>query len=196
MDTKIIFSILEILGLIFGLIYIYYQYKASYKLWIYGLIMSICYILVFLHAEVYYWATLNLYNLIIQVFSIWNLKKGGQDTTPLGERVSPIPVKYYPLVILAIAILSLPLSYIAIHYLNSPIPVPEAISTAISIVAMVILARYYIEHWILWIIVDIFYTVYNITLGLYFTSFLYLVYTIVAIMGYIKWRKLARKKVE
>ncbi len=75
------------------------------------------------------------------------------------------------------------LSIVAIKYLDSEIPIPEAISTAMSIVAMYLLSKKYIEHWLLWIVVDVFYMIYNVVLGLYPTLVLYIVYTIVAIMG-------------
>jgi nicotinamide mononucleotide transporter len=86
------------------------------------------------------------------------------------------------------------LSIIAQKFTDSPIPIPEGISTAMSFVAMYLLAKKYMEHWLIWIVVDLFYIVYNAYLGLYGTTILFVVYTIVAVFGYFKWRKLFNEK--
>ena len=62
-----------------------------------------------------------------------------------------------------------------------------------SIVAQFLLAKKYIENWILWIIVDIVAIAIYVQLGLYYTAFLFLVYIGLCIFGWISWTK-ARKK--
>ena len=184
-----IFQILESLGAFIGFFYLYYQYKANPKLWIYGMFMSILYIIVFFHAKVYFWAAINVYYLVIQLYSIFNWNKVKQsDDTPTG--IKRFPIKKIWILVLITAVLSFVLSIIAIKYLDSEIPIPEAISTAMSVVAMYLLSKKYIEHWLIWIVVDFFYMIYNVVLGLYPTMVLYVVYTIVAVMGFFKWRQL------
>lgn len=184
-----IYQILETLGALVGFVYLYYQYKANPKLWIYGMFMSILYIIVFFHAKVYFWAAINVYYLIIQLYSIfnWNKIKSTDDTPSDLKR---FPLKKIWVLVIVIAVLSFILSIVAIKYLDSEIPIPEAISTAMSIVAMYLLSKKYIEHWLLWIVVDVFYMIYNVVLGLYPTLVLYIVYTVVAVMGFFKWREL------
>lgn len=184
-----IFQILESLGAFIGFFYLYYQYKANPKLWIYGMFMSILYIIVFFHAKVYFWAAINVYYLVIQLYSIFNWNKVKQsDDTPTG--LKRFPIKKIWILVLITTVLSFVLSIIAIKYLDSEIPIPEAISTAMSVVAMYLLSKKYIEHWLIWIVVDFFYMIYNVVLGLYPTMVLYVVYTIVAVMGFFKWRQL------
>lgn len=184
-----IYQILEWLGAFVGFFYLYYQYKANPKLWFYGMIMSILYIIVFFHAKVYFWAAINVYYLIIQLYSIFNWSKiNKNEDTPTG--LKRFPIKKIWILFLIMSILSVILSLIALKYLDSKIPIPEAISTAMSLVAMYLLSKKYIEHWLLWIVVDVFYMIYNVVLGLYPTMILYIVYTIVAVMGFFKWREL------
>jgi len=184
-----IYQILETLGALVGFVYLYYQYKANPKLWIYGMFMSILYIIVFFHAKVYFWAAINVYYLVIQLYSIFNWSKiNKNEDAPTG--LKRFPVKKMWILVIVIAVFSFILSIIALKYLDSEIPIPEAISTAISIVAMYLLSKKYIEHWLLWIVVDVFYMIYNVVLGLYPTLVLYIVYTVVAVMGFFKWREL------
>jgi nicotinamide mononucleotide transporter len=187
------YQILEWLGAAIGFIYLYYQYKANPKLWIFGGIMSIIYITVYLHAKVYFWAAINVYYLCIQLYSTYNWEKLNQKEDS-SSGISHFPVQKRAFLLLFTATLSVVLSIIAIKFTDSPIPIPEGISTAMSFVAMYLLAKKYMEHWLIWILVDVFYTFYNAVLGLYGTTLLYVAYTVVAVMGYFKWRKLYKNQ--
>ena len=65
----------------------------------------------------------------------------------------------------------------------------DAFTTAGSIVATWMLARKMLEHWLLWIVIDL------VSLGmylykeLYLTAFLFLVYTVMAVVGFREWKK-------
>ena len=69
----------------------------------------------------------------------------------------------------------------------------DNITTAIFFVAMWLMARRKIESWIFWIIGDL------ITVPLYFykgltiSSFQYIIFTVLAILGYISWKKILLK---
>jgi nicotinamide mononucleotide transporter len=62
-------------------------------------------------------------------------------------------------------------------------------STALSIVAMWMLSRKLVEQWLIWLVVDM------ISVGLYLykgiplTAGLYTIYSILAIAGYLRWKK-------
>lgn len=183
------YQILEWLGAAIGFIYLYYQYKANPKLWIFGGIMSIIYITVYLHAKVFFWAGINMYYLCIQMYSIYNWKKINQQDDP-SAGILHFPASKWIYLLIFTAALSVILSVIAIKFTDSPIPIPEGISTAMSFVAMYLLAKKYMEHWLIWIVVDVFYTIYNAVLGLYGTTLLYVAYTVVAVLGYFKWRQM------
>ena len=55
---------------------------------------------------------------------------------------------------------------------------------------MWMLARKYIEQWWVWIVVDVVSAGLYIYKELYFTSALYLLYAIIAIFGYRKWKEM------
>jgi nicotinamide mononucleotide transporter len=69
----------------------------------------------------------------------------------------------------------------------------DGISTALSIVGMWMLAKKYYQQWILWIIVEPIVIATSLQAEMYATALLYVVYTVIAIMGYIKWKKEALK---
>ncbi|QGM92411.1 hypothetical protein GIR35_15030 [Enterococcus faecalis] len=49
----------------------------------------------------------------------------------------------------------------------------DSASATLSIVALYLMGRKVIEHWVLWVIADVIFVVYFIHLGLYLSSALY-----------------------
>ena len=76
------------------------------------------------------------------------------------------------------------------RFTDSPVPWGDAFTTALSILAMWMLAQKYLEQWGVWMVVN------AVSAALYFwkgmtpTAVTYVVYTIVPIFGYIKWRRM------
>jgi nicotinamide mononucleotide transporter len=89
-------------------------------------------------------------------------------------------------------VIDVAITYILIQYTNSTVPYADAFTTSLSIIAMWMLSRKYVEQWLVWLVVDI------ITCGLYIykeipiTGSLYTVYSCLAIVGYLRWRKLIK----
>lgn len=68
---------------------------------------------------------------------------------------------------------------------------PDSFGLVFSFVAQIIMVKQYTETWFIWLVVDAVYTVLYATQGLWFTSILYFVFTLVAIRGWLQWgRKL------
>ena len=81
------------------------------------------------------------------------------------------------------------IEYILEQHTDSPVPIGDAFTTALSITATRMLARKIIEHWWLWVIIN------SVSLGLYLykglypTSVLFVFYTTMSFVGYYQWRK-------
>ena len=75
---------------------------------------------------------------------------------------------------------------------DSTVPVSDAFTTALSIIALWALARKYAEQWLMWLVVDAVCCALYIYKGIPFKAAIYGLYTLVAILGYRKWLALAR----
>ena len=67
-------------------------------------------------------------------------------------------------------------------------PWADAFTTALSVVALWMLARKYVEQWLVWIAADAACAALYAYKGLWPTAVLYLLYTVIAIAGYRKWK--------
>jgi nicotinamide mononucleotide transporter len=71
----------------------------------------------------------------------------------------------------------------------------DTLTTALFFVGMWLMAKRKIENWLLWIVADIISVPLYFYKGLTFSSIQFLLFTIIAILGYIEWRKLLQKQI-
>ena len=84
------------------------------------------------------------------------------------------------------------IAWILINFTDSDVPWWDAFTTALSIIGMWMLARKYLEQWWVWIVVDVVCVGLYIYKGLYFTSGLYALYSVIAVFGWLNWKRLMK----
>ncbi len=180
---------IEVFGALTGLIYIYFSIKEKIWLWPTGIITSAIYIYVFFISKFYADMSLQIYYLIISIYGWIYWKK--------GSKKEKLPIIHTPLKIALILsvitfILFWIMAFVLKNYTDSPVPYWDAFTTALSITATYMLARKYIEQWLLWIIVDSVSACLYFYKQLYATVILFIVYTILAIAGFLQWKKIMK----
>lgn len=83
--------------------------------------------------------------------------------------------------------------YVLVAYTNSTVPLLDAFTNALSFVGLWALARKYVEQWLFWIAVDVVCCYLYVVKGIPFKAGLYGLYVVIAVMGYLKWKGLAKK---
>ena len=192
---------LEIIGTLVGLIYLWLEYKASIWLWVANVVMPAIYVMVYYEAGLYADFGINIYYLIISFYGIYYWWKGRKQsrTEQTKKREEELPITHTPmqtwkqLLIVSIALLVV-IAFILIQYTDSTVPWMDSLTTALSIVAMWMLARKYVEQWLVWIVVDALSAGLYIYKELYFTAGLYALYTVIAYFGYKEWIRLMNKQ--
>ncbi|MDD2323544.1 MAG: nicotinamide riboside transporter PnuC, partial [Bacteroidales bacterium] len=75
------------------------------------------------------------------------------------------------------------------EYMQSYLPYTDSFTTAMFLIAMILMARKKVENWVYWIIGDVVSIPLYLVKGLVFTGFQYLVFLIIAFMGYVAWKR-------
>lgn len=178
---------IELIGAILGFVYIFLSIRQHIFTWPVGLITSALYVYVFLVSKFYADMLLQVYYVVVSIYGWYHWLKGN----PKAEqqlKVSRTPRKLYlPLLGVSLALFLLFLFGLK-YYTDSPVPFGDSLTTALSIVATWMLARKYLEHWLIWIFVDFFSAFLYGFKGLWPTVILFLVYTIMAALGYRSWK--------
>ena len=178
----------EIIAAILGLAGIGLQIKQSHWYWLTSILMVLLYIYVFYQAKFYADMSFQVYYLIISIYG-WYLWLTKRETDESKLTVNRLSSKSLFFSIIVSAILFGIIYLVLKRFTDSPIPIGDAFTTALSITATWLLAKKYIENWIFWIIVDAVSTALYIYKGLYPTAILFTVLTVLAFVGFFKWRK-------
>lgn len=93
------------------------------------------------------------------------------------------------LCVAASALLWLALGIFLSRFTSTDVPWSDGLTTALSIVATVLLGRKYIENWLLWLIVNAVSMGLFAFKGLWLTFALYGLFWVMAVLGWLAWRK-------
>jgi len=178
----------EVTAAILGIIYIFLSIRQNILTWPVGLLTSALYIYVFFVSKFYADMALQGYYVVVSFYG-WYLWLRGNEKEDANLEVSSTPRHFWIWLALASLGSFLLIEFVLQHYTDSPIPVGDAITTALSLVATWMLARKYLEHWLIWIFVDALSTALYAFKGLWPTVILFSVYTVMAVAGYFQWRK-------
>lgn len=115
-----------------------------------------------------------------------------------GGSSEELPIKFFPrrLILRTLGFFLLAWAatyYVLVAYTNSTVPLLDAFTNALSFVGLWALARKYVEQWLFWIAVDVVCCYLYVVKGIPFKAGLYGLYVVIAVMGYIKWKGLAKK---
>ena len=183
-------TLLELFAVTMNILSVIYAKRNSILVYPTGLIGTGIFVYILYNFSLLGDMIINFYFVLMSIYGwyYWAQKKDGQTL----NNVSRTSIKeYYFILILGItSLLSIYLVYNFYDKWDSWTAYVDTITTAIFFVAMYLMARRKVESWIFWIIGDV------ITIPLYFykgltiSSIQYLIFLILAILGYISWKKI------
>ena len=214
---------LDIVTTILGLIYLVLEYRASIALWVVGIVMPAMDIYLYWSHGLYGDAGMAVYYTLAAIYgyAVWKfgakwkamIKRKGSDKKEGASAVSSdkieaasavssssedLPITFFPrrLILRTLGFFLLAWAatyYVLVAYTNSTVPLLDAFTNALSFVGLWALARKYVEQWLFWIAVDVVCCYLYVVKGIPFKAGLYGLYVVIAVMGYWKWKGLARK---
>ena len=198
MDLKLI---LQIAGVLLGLLYLWLEYRADIRLWIVGLVMPLVHGALYFTAGLYADCSMQVYYVLAGLYgwAVWQgaRRRAARSDTPEAPKKTSAAIVHTPLrqvpALVGVYLAAHAVLYLLlVRFTNSTVPFWDAGTTAASIVAMWMLSRKQVEQWLVWLAVDM------VTVGLYFykgiplTAGLYALYSLLAVAGYLRWRRQAR----
>ena len=180
---------IELLGAILGIAYIVLSIRQNIWTWPVGLATSILYVWVFLVSKLYADMSLQMYYVFISIYGWYEWIRGNQTSHTDPLKISRLQRRLGVILSVVTFLIFLLIWYILETFTDSQVPFADALATSLSIVATWMLARKILEHWIIWIFVDTF------SVGLFWyknlmpTVLLFVVYAIMAVIGYLEWKK-------
>lgn len=185
---------LDIVTTVLGLAYILLEYRASIWMWAVGFAMQALGIVLYYQKGLYADCGMEFYYLSMTVYGYWKWKTHSQPLSVEGGGIkSLLPSlnrERLGVGLLIIATIWAAIYWLLVTFTNSNVPLADSFTTALSIVGIWALAHKYLEQWFIWIVVDVVTSVLYFYKDIPFKASLYALYVIIAIFGYIKWRKM------
>jgi nicotinamide mononucleotide transporter len=208
------FDWLDIATTFLGLLYIWLEYRAHIALWLVGIVMPALDVYLYYSHGLYGDAGMAVYYTLAAFYGliVW-LAKPARRGADGGHRVqadaagqeaplpdsggSQMPITHMPLRLYLPTAVFFFLAWGATYYVlttwtNSTVPLLDSFTNALSFVGLWALARKYLEQWFFWMVVDAVCTVLYVQKGIPFKAGLYGLYVVIAVLGYFKWKKMAK----
>lgn len=180
---------LELTGFITGIASVYLLAMKRLLGWPIGIANCMIYIYVFYHHQFYSDSILYIYFLVMMFVGWWDWTRPASRTSKEGLAVRRLSYRAALAWLYTAIGLTIVWGALMRHWLEAALPYHDAATTIFSFIAQYLMARRYLECWVLWIAVDIVSPLNYLEKGLIPTAVLYGVYLGLAVAGLHRWRE-------
>ncbi|OQX77738.1 MAG: hypothetical protein B6D64_07855 [Bacteroidetes bacterium 4484_276] len=180
-------SWLEAAAVFFGLFSVWFAKKENILVYPTGIISVLIYVYICFFAGLYADMGINFFFFIMSVYGWfkWTRKDQADNFIPISKN----SVGQHLLSIAGAIAFFFVLQFVLKNYTDSTVPNWDSLTTAIFIIGMWLMALKKIENWIFWIVGNVISIPLYFHKGLVLTSFQFTVFLVIAILGYLEWRK-------
>ena len=177
----------EVLAVITGIISVYLSTRENIWSWPTALVNVALYFVVFYEAKLYADMGLQVVYFALSVYGWYEWLYGGENRTELHVSRTPRALGIR-LAIIGIACAAV-LGTLLARFTDAALPYIDSATTSTSLVAQWMMTRKILENWAVWVAVDVVYIAMFIFKRLYLTAGLYAVFLVLAVMGYVQWKR-------
>ena len=181
---------IEIAAALLGVINVLLVVRRSTWNYPFGIAMVSLYFFVFRDAKLYSDALLQIFFLLIQIYGWWAWSRA--DHVDHGVAVGWMRWKQRAMWLVGISVAILLWSAGMARYTDAAAPFADATIAGLSVAAQILQSFRRVESWVLWIAVDALAIGLFAWRGLLVTSGLYLLFLVLATIGFIEWRRKAQ----
>ncbi|MCH8500893.1 MAG: nicotinamide riboside transporter PnuC [Aliidiomarina sp.] len=184
-------STAELIAVGMAVAYVLLAIRQSLWCWPAAVISASIYTVLFFQGRLYMETLLQVFYVVMAVYGYWSwryspaAKHGQTGQLPIRSQTWQWHLQW-GLVLLP---LSLAIAWLLQRYTDADFAYLDSITTVFSFFATFLVARKLLENWLYWIVIDLLYVGLFWFKGFHATSILFAVYTVMATIGYFKWRQ-------
>lgn len=177
----------EVLAVITGIISVYLSTRENIWSWPTALVNVALYFVVFYETKLYADMGLQVVYFALSLYGWYEWLYGGENRTELHvSRTSPaLGVRLAMIAVACVAVLGTVLA----RFTDAALPYIDSATASTSLVAQWMMTRKILENWAVWAAVDVVYIAMFVFKRLYLTAGLYTVFLVLAVMGYVQWKR-------
>jgi nicotinamide mononucleotide transporter len=178
---------LEFIAVVTGIASVIFSRRENILVYPVGMINTSIFIYLYIKHGLYADASVNFYYTVMSVVGwiMWTRKKDGGQALVLTKSST----KDWRNALLFFGLAWLVLYVLLRGFTPSTVPVADSFTSAAAFTGMWLMNKKKLENWIWWIITDLASVPLNFSKHLAFTAFQYTVFLVLAVMGYITWKK-------
>jgi len=185
--------VLEFLAFVFGIASVFYAKKENILVYPTGLITTVITVYLLYQAKYFADMTMNIYYSVMSVYGWykWTSKSNGPDLEITRTTHREKVIGFLLFIVTAL------ITYLVYKFFDYKLEIPNYIdifTSGLFFTAMWYMALKKIENWTLWIIGDCIVVPLFAYRGLWMLSLQYLIFTIIAIMAYLEWKRTIQQK--
>src|SRR5690606_1208452 len=191
-----LFIALEIIAVIFGFLSVWYSKKENILVYPTGIISTLIFVYLLWQWGLLGDMMINAYYFSMSIYGwyVWTRKVDAVHYTPITTMSRKEHI-YAALLFIGTCLFVYGV-YDFFNRWNDWTAYLDTFTTGVFFVGMWLMARKKLENWIYWIIGDLISVPLYFYKGLTLTSFQYLLFTIIAVYGYIAWKKSLNKNLQ
>ena len=178
---------IETIAVVFGVLSVWYARKESILVFPTGIVSVFLYVFICVEAKLYADMGINAFYFIMSVYGWYNWTHQNGKTEE--REISRTSKKEKGLIVIALITFFGILYYVLSNYTDSNVPLIDSATTSIFLVGMWLMALKKVENWTFWIVGDLISIPLYSYKGLVLSSFQFIIFLIIAVMGLIEWRK-------
>ncbi|NER14560.1 nicotinamide riboside transporter PnuC [Leptobacterium flavescens] len=188
-ETPTSFILLEAIAFLFGIASVYYAKKENILVYPTGLVATVITVYLLYKAQYFGDMTMNFYYSVMSIYGWynWARKKDNKFVVPISRTNSR-----EKMIGIVLFVLTMIITYGVYKFFDYELKTENYIdifTSGVFFTAMWYMATKKIENWTLWILGDLITVPLYAYRGLGMLSLQYLIFTILAIQGYLAWRK-------
>jgi nicotinamide mononucleotide transporter len=178
---------LETLAVALGVAYLVLAMRENSLCWYCAFFSTALYVWIFGDVSLYMESALNVYYMGMAIYGWFQWQRGGVNHE--GLEIVRWTAKQHGLAISAIVLAALVSGYLLSIGTDAKLPYMDSLTTWGSILTTVMVARKVLENWLYWIVINTISIYLYLDRGLEQTALMFMLYLVLAILGYYAWRK-------
>ena len=179
----------EMLAVFLSVSYILLAIKQNLWSWVAAFFSTLIYSILFFDASLLMDSALNIFYLVMAVYGWYSWKYGNIKAQNEQLKITTYGIANNFKIIGILILISIVLGYIMANYTSADFAYLDTFTTVFAVFATYMLAKKVLENWIYWVVIDTVSIYIYIQKGFYLTAVLFAIYTVLACVAYIQWKK-------
>jgi nicotinamide mononucleotide transporter len=181
----------EYLAVLLSAAYLLLAMKQSLWCWPAAFFSTFIYTILFFNGALLMDSLLNVFYMAMAFYGWYSWRNGLNKS---AQQRQALPVKswswqLHSRIIAVTLILSVILGFVMDNYTHADFAYLDSFTTCFSVLSTYLVARKVLENWLYWVFIDGISVYLYISKGFYPTAVLFVLYTLMAVWGYMQWRQ-------